>query len=532
MIFKKLNILFLSLLAAIMPLLSGCSEHADAPDYEGDLCLLLNVSVLGAENGTSRSISRAGDYDFELPQLQSEKLNTLRIIIVKNSTREIVHNYFQTLIQPTSTGIRDLKFQVEFSTDYTVYLIGNESGLVGVDTEQLLDRQLAATRIYPDNSPLENLQLNAPAPGQPFIDNTGATTTGIPLTEIFNLTTINRPQGAENLKIEMKKDMFLTRGASKFTFNFYRSADYTPGANTLQIRKVRISNLGTTQYAFPNATVYDPEKDTPSSNPHGGRIITEFAVPDGNETESFDFVIPEPVNMTSLPVIGSTRKVSYSPPQYFTETLGEGGFACSISFDDSTYLPPVILPNLETLPRNTHVIVNIVVGNNNAMFLTVVVQPWTPEYFEFDFTHNVGMAEDGTLLFTPETYASLDKSTGRLVLNDYPAAAIGTFGISEPKGAIWHAALITTAGEVNAIQFVTTDANGNQTFSPNISGIIDGKKTTFRVASTMTSGSVARTAKLQVMVTLLDGLSVPVNILKSTEYGAGVENITFIQNPQ
>ncbi len=165
----------------------------------------------------------------------------------------------------------------------------------------------------------------------------------------------------------------------------------------------------------------------------------------------------------------------------------------------------------------------------------IVVSPWTPEYLEIDFSENFAMAEDGALAFVNGTYAFLEPQTGRLVLNDYPQAVTGSFGISEPEGARWEASLVTIGGELNVIQFVTgTGADGKLQYSNRISGIIDGQKVTFYVGATQSASNVPRMALLQVMVTLQSGLTIPVTILKSSdsEYGDDIKNITFIQNPQ
>lgn len=164
--------------------------------------------------------------------------------------------------------------------------------------------------------------------------------------------------------------------------------------------------------------------------------------------------------------------------------------------------------------------------------LTVKVEPWEAEHLELDFTNNIAMADDGALTFTAGTYASLDSQTGRVVLNDFPQAAIGTFGISEPKGSKWSAYLIPTGGELDAIKFVITDADGKTTTASSVSGIIDGKKVSLRVAAAKNAGNTLNTAKLQIIVTTPFGNSVPVNVLRGGQYGSSVENITFIQNPQ
>ena len=166
--------------------------------------------------------------------------------------------------------------------------------------------------------------------------------------------------------------------------------------------------------------------------------------------------------------------------------------------------------------------------------IRVKVENWEPKYHVFDFTDNVAMAEDGALSLTEGTYASLDRETGRVIFNDYPQAIEGSFGLSEPKGAQWYAYLVTKSGELNVIQFVVDDEKGNTTTSSTIGGIIDpNKKIKFKVRPTQSpASSQTRSAVLQVIVVTDGGLSVPVNILKDTGYGDGIENITFVQNPQ
>lgn len=530
------------LLAALLLTVTGCIYDKELESctayYDGDLSLLLNVSVLDSGgNVVASRASRADDYEFELPDLATEKLQTLRVIIVKDKDKVIVHNRFERFSEPDNS-ISTLRFKVEFSTAYTIYLIGNEAGLSEINYEELFNTALQVGKTYESESleSLESLTLDANYAGAPIIDNEGEKQVlPIPMSEKFKVTTIERPlQGPEENVLTMEKSFFLTRAASKFTFNFYKSADYT-NVNPMSVKKVKITGLGKNEYLLPNGTVYNPDKELESENIYGGRLITDFKVPDGTPLGEYEFTLPDLGDVSKFPVAGNgVSDKTFSPQLYFPESLGNTGadkFQCSISFDGETYLPLVTLPNLPILPRNTHVIVNVTIGNNNALLLNVKVQPWVPEYYEFDFTHNVGIADDGALEFTPDTYASLDKKTGRLVLNDYPKATIGTFGISEPIGARWSASLVTTSGELNAIQFQVTDENGNTSTTPHISGIIDGKKTSFKVVATQKAGAEQSTAVLQVIVTLLDGLSVPVNILKSTEYEK-VENITFIQNPQ
>lgn len=529
-----------ALLAAMTLSVTGCIYEDGLPEepFDGDLSLVLHVAVLDTDNGAKRSAiaSRADDYTFELPENTTEQLQTLRVIIVNTADRMIVHNYYQKLNQPANSYV-DLRFKVDFSKKYNVYLIGNEMGLGNAIVDML--QGLAPNGTYTAGT-IENLTMATAEAGTPIIDNSGRNRTIIPMTEKFEVNTMARPtSGPQSQVIDQKESLFITRALSKFSFNFYRTADYS-GVSLDEIKTVKITGLGKNQYVLPNNAVYDPVKETVSTNRYGGRVITGFDVPADNELAEYVFDLPDNLGLVSqYPEFSpSVLPMSYQPQFYFTESLGMTGtdkFQCSISFDGENYLPPVTLPNLPSLPRNTHVIVNIIVGNNNALLLTVTVMPWVPVYNEFDFTHNIAMAEDGTLTFTAGTYASLDKTTGRLVLGEFPMAAVGTFGISEPIGAIWTASLVTTAGELNALQFQVTDADGNTTTTSTISGTIDGKKTSFRVVPVMAAGAVQRAAEMQVIVTFDDGQSAPVSILKSTEYGTSpntVDNITFIQNPQ
>ena len=536
MIPKTHKWLFL-LLLALLPGLTGCIMEENEPVYsDTELCLMLSVSVQDPGGSPEEKITRADDDTyFQLPVLNSEKLQTLRVVIMEKDTRKILYNQYENIIQPT-LSYSGMRYKVEFSTDYVIYLIGNERGFPGIDAATVFNSNLRPGSIYSDRS-LEDLIISSSETGAPVIDNTGAETTIIPMCEKFEIHTIDHPHGEIQYIPTMDLDLFLTRAVSKFSFNLFKSEDYV-GDNQLQIKGIRITGLGKSEYLMPNDTEYVPGKYEPTDNEYGGRLISSFSVPGGNPVGKYDFSVPFSVNVADLPVRdaeGKNTGRNFSPQLYFPESIGNDGtdkFQCSITFDGINYLPAITLPNLPSLPRNSHVIVNLTVGNNGALLFNIAVLPWNTFYHEVDFTHNVGIAEDGALTLETDTYASFDKANGRVVLRDYPQATYGSFGISSPLGARWYAYLITTGGEMNQIQFEVTDDEGNTTTSNYITGIIDGKKTNFRVVSTSAAAAEPRTAILQVMVTMNDGLSVPVNILKSSDYGPDLENITFIQNQQ
>ncbi len=525
----------MALLAALS--LTGCVyEYSSEPDGEKERDLFLLLKVALTEEGTPvATTTRAEDVDYELPSFDPEKLHTLRVIIVDKATNRIVHNRFERMSSPTTIS-SSLRFKVDFSTDYYVYLIGNEEGFPGINAKEVFSDNMKEGTAYMVDA-LEKLVITG-TPGQPPINNNGETKTPIPMSEKFEIRTIDKPEKrSETGTYDMSKTLFITRAFSKFTFNLFRSADYQ-GDNEIKLEKIKLYGLGSKEYLLPNETEYVPSKYEESTNRYEGRYIKSFAVPANSPVSEWEYPAFRSVDAATLPVwseqnAGMGRKLE--PQFYFAESLGLAGddkFMCSITFDGKEYLKPLTLPNLPSLPRNTHVVVNIIVGNHGALIFKVKVLPWEPRYLEIDFTHNVGIAEDGALSLNYNTYESFDKKTGRVVLRDYPQATSGSFGISTPVGARWDAYLVTTAGELNQIQFQTTDENGKTVTTPHISGIIDGHKTNFKVVATSSAGASVRSAILQVMVTTSDGLSIPVNILKSEDYGADLENITFIQNPQ
>ncbi|MBD5369790.1 MAG: hypothetical protein HDR80_01410 [Bacteroides sp.] len=518
---------------------ASCSREAEPSGPGTGLSLLLRVGVADRGGVQARTLSRASaDYDFQSPALATEKLHTLRVVIVDDATGTVTHNHLEPLSTPASI-VGGMRFEVDFSTDYTLYLIGNEAGIPGVDVSGLFGSTLAVGHSYPAGL-LEELTVAASAPGESLIDNSGVSSSIIPMSEKFSITTVDRPQGPQTVSITMEENLFVTRAASRFSFKFFKSEDYA-GDNTLEVRSIRISGIADREYLFPNSTEYLPAKGEATSSPDSGRLVTSFATPSEAVTDFSRFEVRSqvPIKVGALPTrapgSASSAGTPFSPEIYFPESRCSDGapMTCSISFDGETYLPPVELPNLPGgLPRNTHAVVNITIGNNGVLLFEVSTLPWTTEYFEIDFTHNVAMAEDGALAFAEGTFSSLDKSRGRLVLNDYPEAVRGSFGISSPLGARWTAFLVAASGELNSIRFRTVDDAGQTVYTDYLTGFIDGRKVTFDVAPVMAAGESARSAVLQVMVTLHNGLTIPVNVLKNTEYGSGIEFITFIQNPK
>lgn len=376
-----------AILLLLMQWIVGCSSRGDEPQSPWNGELYLSLRVYTPDRIKASRAENDNDYNFQLPTLDTEKINSLRVIIVKPgngvAADTIVHNRLEP-VSGVAQSMDGLRYKVDFATSYYVYLIANEEGLTGVDINQLFNVTLAQGRVY-DNQ-IESLVLEASEPGKPLINNETATTNPVPMSEKYQVRTIARPTTSQETYVcTMEQDLFITRGASKFTFNFYKSEEFfDPDPNDpLEIKGIRIYGLGQSEYFLPTETEYDPPKYEPSTNEYGGRIITSFELPtDKNGIGDFDFIPNMTITVAELNEYKEDAiPVTYAPQLYFPESKGLSGdahFQCSVTFDGETYVPPVELPNLQALPRNTHVVVNITVNpQTKALFATVRVLPYT-----------------------------------------------------------------------------------------------------------------------------------------------------------
>ncbi len=510
------------MLPALCLLLAACSSGAPAepelPDAGDVIELELDVKVLGSSHSSRPALSRATMADdYDPAAYSTEDLSHLRVIIVNNASGEIIHN----------RGIRfsngepvadDMRFAVKPTTTYRIYLLGNCEGSANLNFGIT---RLPVGSTYPTRF-IEDKCITR-TQGAPLYNNTTPLKTNIPMSEVFTVTTdqYNGSFGQTQLV-----PLFITRAASKFSFSITAADDYTPGESPA-LTSIRILGLANQEYLLPRDAVYNPAKDTYSTNKYNGREIVSFSAPAHLSYSAATFRLPEPLSLQP-----GMEPLQWSPELYFAETpLTSDGISCTLTFGNGdSHLVPIPLPNLPYgLPRNTFVKVEIVIGNNNAIKVEMKVVPWTQHVSEFDYSDEVNIASDGALAFVSGTYRSLDKTEGRLVLNNYPAAATGSFGIATPIGMRWDAYLLTESGDTDAIQFRLPDGST----STSISGFINaGTKEQFSIVPVNPAGDTPNIAILQVVVTTADGRGIPANILYGGGYGADVKNLTIIQNPQ
>lgn len=518
--------------AVLLPVALGAVVSCSSPDEPavtpvnsatGTVFLALDITPLEPAQPQHESRAYIVDPDnyFELPERECEKLNSLRVIIASKATGIVEANRL-VAVNPDGRPVSDNLIFRTVPGAKLVYIFGNERSLPE-EIQTILDSRSSGTSV----AGLDDITLSRSVSGAPLFNFSPSSYDGysrVPMSECWEVSVEDEKTGGRY----QQADLFITRSVTKFSFRVRLSEDFTAiPADT--ITDIVINGIGTSEYLLPRNTVYSPEKGIPSTNPYEGRWITQFSNPtQGNTITPASFRLDTPLVLRNLTV---GRSYTYAPAIYLPESATPaGGFTCQLRYGSAGLTDPVRLPNLDLLPRNTHVVVDITVGNDRQMMFIVRVLPWNSEIHEYDYTTNIGIPADGYLNFDAGTYRNLNKQDARLLL-DYPNPVRARFGISTPIGATWDAYLITTGGEQDAIRFRTLDASGTYSYTTHLSGSVGNSRNIIDITSVMSPGLSARTARLQITVTLPGGVTIPVNILSNKEYGLN-EYMTIVQNPQ
>lgn len=375
-------------------LLWGCSGSSDAPDEPAtdkpdDMTIRFDISLLDIPhtNRETRADEESDITYFEPANLDTEKIKTLRVIIV-DGNNIVEHNRFMNYVNPVVN--QEMTFKVRNREEKHLYIFGNE----------LTKDSWDGNGYYP---------LNSLLPGQEFpkediisltvkandnnilFDNevVGAEKTYIPINEYFTLDLTEgfnsgvqdalKPTNIDSDPNTLGSEInpynfkcFITRAASKFSFRAtYDAAKDLPPGSTLSIKEIQVKSIGNLEYMLPNETVYLPAKGEESSFDHNGRFITSYEVP----AEADNKVISFSAKSISFSAENKAEKI-FTPQLYFAETANDPVSKYQVRIVTSTTYPNTSsaeewvsewadLPNLDTLPRNTHVVINISLNGVN-----------------------------------------------------------------------------------------------------------------------------------------------------------------------
>lgn len=353
---RHINLIFL---IGCIAVLAGCSGH-DEPgvidEKIADANICIDISLINRDALASRGSTVVDDLNyFEPPVSAYEQISTMRIIVVDERGR-VEHNRLLSFDSPVVNT--KAVFKVKPLETKQIYLFGNELPKEGWEGRGYYDfSSIRAGQRFPVEE-IEALTMGSLTPGAPMIDNTGATRTYLPINEHFERTLTATDPGTEEQPSETFS-LFVTRSGVKFSVEATYDGRLTSPQSVLTVDSVKINAIGNKEYLLPTATEYFPSKSVESST--DGRFITAYEVPTDGVVNS---IISLPAELT-FPLSGQGKSV-YAPEIYYPETQLAAGLKYQIqivtgvkSTAGPLYSDWVDLPNLDDLPRNTHVIIKL-----------------------------------------------------------------------------------------------------------------------------------------------------------------------------
>lgn len=403
--------------------MSSCIYDSEPEPVKGDgtVKLRLNFTVSDPKSAdaspeqTLPEMTRADEWSYEAPATEWEGVKSLRIIIVRPEASGIVE--YNQHIDIASANRLDKRhgyyeYKVAGGERKLIYIFANEESMPA-ETEALL------TGIRPGTA-MPDLSGITIGDGTILIDNTGdeACKRYLPMSEVFTENIIDSTKGEEDAVQEA--EYFITRGAVKFSFEIdpeslkwdvdkpesettgdgeETGSDgeegdeeenvYTPKAGNWRVSKITVTGLADKEYLLPNETIYSPAKYTATTEPLGGRAITDYITPADATTASYTF-LPEKFGLNQNPT--GEYESAYAPQLYFNESPipADGkGYMLGIeltrdSTGDLITFDPVTLPNLPALPRNTHVKI-VIKFIGHELKCEAILLPYTGVWLNPDF---------------------------------------------------------------------------------------------------------------------------------------------------
>ncbi len=324
-------------------LLAGCGSglKADEPGGEEPQKVRLNIRVAVADDAPVRG-TRAGDAE---AASDDERMRTLRVVVVRPDGTVEANRFVRLTAAVLTYGCEPI--EVRANEQKRIYLLANEEstrltdGATAVaDTWALFDA-LRAGSAFPQER-IEGLTIGLDGASQQLAGP-------LPMNECHTVQV-----GDEDQEI----DLFVTRAAVKFTFRI-RSAS---GAS---LTGLAIEKMAPRAYYLPRAE-YDEQQH-----------VDSYEVPQGDTYYRFELA------EAKLPVRLETAKTVELEPIYLLEgkysdpkaPAGKSSYRISLDLDGRDDLLTGYLDNLPALPRNTHAVVTITIGDGKPSF-TVDVLPY------------------------------------------------------------------------------------------------------------------------------------------------------------
>lgn len=356
------------ILAMLLAMLTAaCNGKGDEPPVSplpGEpVMLTLDVRSIESSMGT-RTDSYYEENDttgFELPATAYEKMHSVRVIIVRPDGTVEANRYTPVSDAGIFEFPDEMTMKVASGETKKIYVVANE------DAVPYRFSDIMINDIFPEEEVID-IQLSREK-NRPLFDNSGTGRTYIPMSEIFDVE-VKTPVNEEDF--HQSVSLFVTRAAVKFSFELQGVPDLP--VNNLYIKDISINGIADKEYLFPHNTIYKPGKYQPSSNSLNRRFITSYSIPADADTIGYTFNLPDGL------LSATTEKKSYIPYIYLPESP-EQSYTVKINTGGGTpqfpgFYNEVRLPNLPSLPRNTHVRVIMTLTGPHTIDMEVKVMPY------------------------------------------------------------------------------------------------------------------------------------------------------------
>lgn len=348
-----------SIILCSLLLFCACESAIKDNDIDNDERLLVNLDVSVALSDVSDALTRAGG-DAGAAN-DNEKMKTLRIVIVRPNWM-VEANRFIDLNKAASLKYELERFRVVGNEWKRIYLFVNEnSTILNQSTNQLrklVDFDMAhgiqEGGYFPVND-IDMLKIR-------LEDKTEQIDGPLPMSEKHEVFVNKDP--------EQSCTLFVTRAAVKFTFHIKNLS-----SNSITLDKLTIDKMACEEWYMPRVTYAEP-------NEQGQREITDYDVPNGVGYYTYT------TSVQNNNVAG--KEETDLPPIYllegkYTEDQANKGHNYSIDISINGIEKKHYLPKLESLPRNTHVVVNITCDVDAKVTCDVDVIPYSEVELEPGF---------------------------------------------------------------------------------------------------------------------------------------------------
>ncbi len=368
------NFVHILILCLVSLFVAGCDESvSDVVAPEKEIWVNLNIGVALSDAAKPARSSRVDSY--EPAANEAEKMQTLRIIVV-DKNGDVEANRF--LYAGSVVEYGEEHFKVRANETKQVYVFVNENnesvkvydatgGLVA-DLHDYLGG-IEVGEPFPRES-IEGLEIRLNDGVDSELDAVGDASAqsagGLPMSKCESIEVYDK---------DMSHDIYLHRAAVKFTFNITNNSSLDRVLTGLSIDKMAYR-----EYYLPRVDEYKYVGGKPTE-------IVDFATPspEGTNTgyytfeKSFEKGIALPKGKTVVAPLVYLLEGKYEP----TDVAAQKNYSMTISLNGAKTQAKVF-DNLDRLPRNTHVVVNIIIKDRKIDW-SVDLRPYGEVKLDPDF---------------------------------------------------------------------------------------------------------------------------------------------------